>query len=211
MPHEEPLPFWLVNVPRDQWPAECPEYLRDLSEKDRRIIGTPDEEYRLLTWDEVKELIRLNQFDKFHRMPSDLRKYRYFTHRLIKEYGSIMNYMVNERLKWTSMTPKGRAFEFDEDTTTLPNDYPYAISPSISHYVVWTKFELPDDPVTGLCTEESYREIDEFVRKTFGGRGGMEEVRWFKNWKALKSVHAVEHFHVMVWEEEERGEGGEEE
>ena len=22
---------------------------------------------------------------------------------------------------------------------------------------------------------------------------------WFKNWKSLKSVHAVEHFHVMLY------------
>jgi len=57
MPHEEPLPFWLVNVPRDQWPAECPEFLKDCGEKDRRIIGTPDSQYKNLTWDEVKELI----------------------------------------------------------------------------------------------------------------------------------------------------------
>jgi Protein of unknown function (DUF3605) len=24
-------------------------------------------------------------------------------------------------------------------------------------------------------------------------------VIWFKNWKSLKSVHAVEHFHVMLY------------
>lgn len=38
------LPFWKVNVPRDEWPEECPEFLSVCSEKDRRIIGTPDEE-----------------------------------------------------------------------------------------------------------------------------------------------------------------------
>jgi len=59
MPHEEPLPFWLVNVPRDEWPPECPESLRECSEKDQRIIGTPDERYSLLTWDEVKELVSM--------------------------------------------------------------------------------------------------------------------------------------------------------
>jgi hypothetical protein len=57
MPHEEPLPFWLVNVPHDQWPAECPAFLKDCSEKDKGIIGTSDDQYTLLTWDEVKELV----------------------------------------------------------------------------------------------------------------------------------------------------------
>jgi hypothetical protein len=57
MPHEEPLPFWLVNVPRDQWPTECPEFLKEIGEKDRSIIGTPDHEYMRLTWDECLQII----------------------------------------------------------------------------------------------------------------------------------------------------------
>ena len=27
-----------------------------------------------------------------------------------------------------------------------------------------------------------------------------KKVVWFKNWKSLKSVHAVEHFHVMLFD-----------
>lgn len=46
-------------------------------------------------------------------MPSELRRYRHFTHRLEKDYGSIMNFMVNERLKWDTMQPKGEPFQFD--------------------------------------------------------------------------------------------------
>jgi hypothetical protein len=57
MPHQEPLPWWLVNVPRDQWTEECPEFLRECGEKDRGIIGTPNSEYRRLSWDEVREII----------------------------------------------------------------------------------------------------------------------------------------------------------
>jgi hypothetical protein len=57
MPHEEPLPFWLVNVPREDWPSECPDFLRECGEKDRRIIGTPSAEYKRLSWEEVKHLI----------------------------------------------------------------------------------------------------------------------------------------------------------
>lgn len=64
--HGGELPFWLVNVPRDQWPSECPEALRDCSEKDQRIIGTSDEAYSLLSWDEVKELVRTSN----NRRPS---------------------------------------------------------------------------------------------------------------------------------------------
>jgi hypothetical protein len=54
----DPLPFWLVNVPRDSWPSTCPDFLSACSEKDKEIIGTPDSQYTLLTWEQVKEVVR---------------------------------------------------------------------------------------------------------------------------------------------------------
>jgi hypothetical protein len=65
------------------------------------------------------------------------------------------------------------------------------------HLVVWTKFELDDDEETGLSTAESHEQIDEYVKTTFGSQ--VKDVVWFKNWRSLKSVHAVEHFHVMLY------------
>ncbi|KAK3215611.1 hypothetical protein GRF29_8g533368 [Pseudopithomyces chartarum] len=201
MPHEEPLPFWLVNVPRDQWPTECPDFLKELSDKDRRIIGTPDSQYEKLTWEEVRHWISINRVDLFHRVPSELRRYRQFTHRLVKEYGSITNFIVNERLQWQSMSPKGQPFECqEEDIKILYNDWPYGIDDKIVHLVVWTKFELEDDAETGYSTPESHQQIDGFVQRTFGGKVKPENYAWFKNWRSLKSVHAVEHFHVMLYD-----------
>jgi hypothetical protein len=84
-----------------------------------------------------------------------------------------------------------------EDIKILYNDWPYGINPDIVHLVVWTKFELDDDPVTGLSTKESQEEIEAYVQKTFAPK--VKELVWFKNWKSLKSVHAVEHFHVMLY------------
>lgn len=52
-----PLPFWLVNVPQEQWTDECPDYLCGLSKKDERIIGTPDANYTRLGWPQVKDII----------------------------------------------------------------------------------------------------------------------------------------------------------
>lgn len=51
------IPYWLVNVPRDKWPAECPEYLRNLSDKDVEQLGVLDEDYQSLTWDEVRQIV----------------------------------------------------------------------------------------------------------------------------------------------------------
>jgi hypothetical protein len=54
---KEPLPYWLVNVPPEEWPNECPEALRDMSEKNIGILATWDSDYTRSTWEEVKYLI----------------------------------------------------------------------------------------------------------------------------------------------------------
>lgn len=53
----EPLPYWLVNVPRSEWPAECPDYLRNLRPKNIQILSMPDELYERPEWDVVKALV----------------------------------------------------------------------------------------------------------------------------------------------------------
>ncbi|KAE8392747.1 hypothetical protein BDV23DRAFT_181168 [Aspergillus alliaceus] len=200
----ESLPYWLVNVPRDRWPVECPSFLRDIGEKNIQILSTPDEQYKRQGWELVKEIVKTNQIDRFQRLPSDLRKYLEYKEWIIAEYGSIMRFVVKERLRWgegrpDDLKPKGRPFEFDEDIRILYNDWPYGVEKDIIHLVVWTKFELEDDPATDDLTPQARQEIYDYVRMTFCSRIPSERVIWFKNWKSLKSVHAVEHFHVMLY------------
>jgi hypothetical protein len=40
--------------------------------------------------------------------------------------------------------------------------------------------------------------VQDFVDRKFGSVCGSENVLWFRNGTALKSVHAVEHFHVLL-------------
>jgi len=54
---EEPLPYWLINVPKDQQPAACPEFLLDISDRNKAMINLPQADYHVLTWSEVQELI----------------------------------------------------------------------------------------------------------------------------------------------------------
>ncbi|KAF7594811.1 hypothetical protein BBP40_008314 [Aspergillus hancockii] len=198
------LPYWLVNVPYDRWPAECPDFLRDICEKNKQILATPDQQYERQGWELVKELVRTNRIDGFQRLPSDLRKYLEFKEQIVAEYGSIMRFIVKERLRWgdgnpDDLKPRGHPFMFDEDLRILYNDWPYGIENDIIHLVVWTKFELEDDPATDDLTPRARQEIDDYVKKTFCSQVPPEKVIWFKNWKSLKSVHAVEHFHVMLY------------
>lgn len=51
-------------------------------------------------------------------MPSDLRKYLEYTAQIKAQYGSVMRFVVKERLGWgdgetLELQPKGRPFEYD--------------------------------------------------------------------------------------------------
>lgn len=97
--------FWNVNIPQSQWTDECPEYLQYAfkDHKDRGVLLTPDAEYQRQSWDEVRELIRGNRLDLFKRVPSQLRLYREYCHQLIREYGSIMNFVLKKRVHWEDL------------------------------------------------------------------------------------------------------------
>lgn len=92
------------------------------------------------------------------------------------------------------------AYNSPEDIRILYNDWPYGTDTDIIHLVVWTKFEIPDDPATGDLTAEARQAIEQYVQRTFRPRMAAQNLVWFKNWKSLKSVHAVEHFHVMLFQ-----------
>jgi hypothetical protein len=139
-------------------------------------------------------LTALNHIDHFHRIPSQLRRYHKFIYDLKLNHGSVLAFVQNERLHWETITPSTSSpFTDPDDYTILYNDWPYGIDPDIKHLVVWTKFVLDDDEETGDLTEQARGLIDRFVRETFvwEGLGEGGQVRWFKNWKSLKSVHAL--------------------
>ncbi|KAL4765997.1 GIG1 family protein [Aspergillus foveolatus] len=197
------IPYWNVNVPRSQWTVECPSFLQNQSEKNIGILSTPDEQYQRQGWELVRKIVETNRIDLFQRLPSDLRKYLQFKEQIVAKYGSIMRFVVKERLCWGEGTaedlkPKGRPFEYKDDMRILHNDWPYGLGEGIVHLVVWTKFALEDDLATDDLTPRARQEIDDFVKRTFCSRMPPDQVVWFKNWRSLKSVHAVEHFHVIL-------------
>lgn len=53
----ETLPYWLVNVPRSQWTAECPSFLRDQSPKNIQCLATPDDHWQRQDWESVQEIV----------------------------------------------------------------------------------------------------------------------------------------------------------
>ncbi|ENH61023.1 hypothetical protein FOCG_10032 [Fusarium oxysporum f. sp. radicis-lycopersici 26381] len=196
----ETVPFWNMNIPKDQRTEECPDFLQGLHKKDQGILSTPDQEYHIFSWAEVRDIIQTNRLEKFKRVPSELRRYKAFTFYLKQKYGSIANFIHEHRLGWsTPLTPRGAPFEFEDDYKILWNDAPYGVDPRIAHLVVWTKFDLVEDPATGDLTDKARKEIDDFVTKTFRAHIPEENVLWFRNWHSLQSVNTVQHFHVMLF------------
>ncbi|CDM33512.1 hypothetical protein DTO013E5_7375 [Penicillium roqueforti] len=196
------LPYWLVNLPRSQWTAECPSFLRDQSPKNIKCLSIPDCRYTRQDWEEVKEIIGTNRIDRFQRVPSELRKYLEYMAHIKAEYTSVMRFVVKERLgwgdNWEEIKPRGGPFEYEEDIRIIYNDWPYGVAKDIIHLVVWTKFELEDDPTTDDLMASTRAAIESYVQDTFCSRVPPEQVVWFKNWKSLKSVPGIEHFHVML-------------
>ncbi|MCJ1370995.1 hypothetical protein MMC20_002210 [Loxospora ochrophaea] len=198
---EDKLPFWLVNVPQAQRPTECPEFLVNANAKDRAILSTPDGQYHRQSWPEVQQIIKTNRIDLFQRVPSSLRKYLGYNAKLKREYGSVMDFVLKERLGWINPTARStKPFVDPDDIRVLYNDWPYGVDEKIVHLVIWTKFDLEDDPETDDLTVEARNQVNKYVNETFGTRVPPDNVIWFKNWRSLKSVHAVEHFHVMLYD-----------
>ncbi|KAK3953192.1 hypothetical protein QBC32DRAFT_122643 [Pseudoneurospora amorphoporcata] len=205
----------------------CPPFLVKtlLSPKDLVTICTPNHVYKRDTWSEVVQRVRENKLAEFQRTPADMWRYLEFCWGIKQSYkGGVKEFILRERLKWHDDVPaeeqggddddevvvgteeekKKKGFyegcEERGDVKILCNDWPYGIDERIVHLVVWTKFELEDDPATGDLTEKARGEIDEYVKRTFGGRVPGENIIWFKNWAHIKSVKAVEHFHVMLFD-----------
>ena len=129
----------------------------------------------------------------------------------------MVNYVSQERLLWgpvsdavsssqanKALIPRNPVpFADDADYKILRNDWPYGCDPGIHHLVVWMKTRVPVNPEDGSLVESSREMIDAFVRDKFAQRlldlgQGKDQVQWFKNWTALQSVAALEHFHVLV-------------
>lgn len=121
-------------------------------------------------------------------------------------FGTMTNYLLANRLPkaWGSLpfTPVSQTpFAKPSDYRVLKNDWPYGLTPDITHLVVWTRTIIPTDPETGDVTPESRRLIQDFVKSYFVdklGPGGEDRVMWFKNWVALQSVRSLEHIHILV-------------
>ncbi len=161
--------------------------------------------------------IATNDLSILKRKPSDLMRYIAWTNQTKAAYGSITNFILQQRLFWepipSSNSESGPRFDClnhipfaaKDDFKILLNDWPYGISAGITHLIVWSKVRLPDQKPEGFLIPWSTALVQEFVRETFvdrlaakGMRSPEDNVLWFRNWTGLQSVRGLEHVHVLV-------------
>ncbi|DAA78612.1 TPA_exp: Uncharacterized protein A8136_2397 [Trichophyton benhamiae CBS 112371] len=180
-----------------------------LSESDRQILAQTDDEFICHDWQQLKDIIASNQLELLKRKPSDLRRYAAWSSTIKARYGNIANFLCKERLHWPidrdpqTLCQNPTLFADPRDYKILRNDWPYGLTPDITHMCVWVKNRIDTAPENGDVTEESRALIDDFVHRTFTSHlsrfsDAADRVIWFKNWTALQSIRSLEHIHVLV-------------
>lgn len=203
-----------------------------LTDTDRATLAMTDEDFICDTWEDLKKAIgisvlfaplsasilglrtnwiyiELGDLSTLPRKPSILRGYISFVHATKLKYGSIANFLVQRRLRWTTsadgqVVAKNPApFADRSDWTILLNDWPYGLTSDISHLVVWLKTRLAVNPEDGSMTPGSRALVKDFVDRTFVQRlkeegAAGDNVLHFKNVTKLQSVEVLEHVHVLV-------------
>ena len=197
-PDPSALPF-----PRDNPPFQ-------LTSVDWHQLSITDDQFEPHTWENIHHLISTHQLDLLKRWPSFLKAYLAWTAHVKAKYGTITEYLLTQRLFWEPLSSEGRLrfplknnapFADSEDYKIIKNDWTYAVTPGISHIVVWSKKPLPVDH-EGALTAEGWSIVTNFVRREFRKKVGEEtegeKVQWFKNTTNLQSVRSLEHIHVLV-------------
>jgi hypothetical protein len=198
-PDPTALPF-----PRDDPPFA-------LTAIDWHQLSITDAEFTPHTWSDLHHLISTNQLDELKRWPSSLKAYLAWTAHVKEKYGSVMTYLLQQRLFWEPLEDETGALKFDvrsatpfedpEDYKILRNDWTYAFEPGVRHIVVWLKQRLPVDG-EGALNDEGRKMVKDFVKREFREKAKEEEegskIIWFKNTTNLQSVRSLEHFHVLV-------------
>lgn len=184
-----------------------------LTDIDRYNLSITDDQFESHTWENLKEIIANNRLETLRRWPSDLKRYMKWSTKTKKEYGSIMAFVMKERLKWTPIgTPEiGLRFDFESpvpfenpnDYKTMPNDWPYGLDYGITHLIVWLKNRLEVQPPLGDLTPEARAQVNAFIDKEFAKplaelTGEEDNIIWFKNWVSLQSVPGIDHIHVLI-------------
>eukprot|EP01127_Copromyxa_protea_P007508 TRINITY_DN17404_c0_g1_i2.p1 TRINITY_DN17404_c0_g1~~TRINITY_DN17404_c0_g1_i2.p1 ORF type:complete len:155 (-),score=28.95 TRINITY_DN17404_c0_g1_i2:35-499(-) len=111
----------------------------------------------LLTWKELTQTITEGRLEDLYRTPKDLEYYMAQNAKTLLVWKSVGDYILHrefgfdhviENDKRVSVVPEGKVIKF------VPNDYKYALDPSISHYLIWSTVPLKNEEIEAIIAEK---------------------------------------------------------
>lgn len=142
-------------------------------EEDSSSTGPPTREELLtrypakFTWNQLKTFVNSGDLGLLKRDRKLQKRYDDWVAGIVKQHGSMVNYLLNYRLQWgktdalSLLTSSLNEEAFDEPTTNghtsvvetpyfcvetprqfisvIQNDWPYSVPPEVEHTLIWTK------------------------------------------------------------------------
>ena len=176
--------------------------------------------FRVFSWAELRSLIDAGDLAALTRTPEALKGYEAWKTGTMAAYGTVENYILRERLGWSLPIVPASVEPFLDpmDWKCLKNDFPYAVEDGITHLVVWTKHPLvlpstePSAPSTssntmadktdGQTSGITTPQLEDFIYRRLFRDVERENIQYFTNPPSLKSIHNLEHFHVLLKDQE---------
>ncbi|KAJ2751295.1 hypothetical protein GGH94_006120 [Coemansia aciculifera] len=141
---------------------------------------------REFTWDEVRQIVAAERLDLLGRTAEKERIYSEYMDQLRKEYGSVAAYVLQTKLA-SFIADSSREY------LIIPNDFPYALEPDMSHFIVWSKLKLTGGIVPDPFIKQM---IGAYLDELIGE--GEYEWTWFVNPPHLQSIPDAAHGHLIV-------------
>ncbi|ORY85075.1 hypothetical protein BCR37DRAFT_378123 [Protomyces lactucae-debilis] len=178
---------------------------------------------KLTGWAELVDLVRANDLAALTRTPAQLEEYFSWKQQVLETYPGVEAFILQERLHWERIDgvastdahtcttlQDGRLvssqgfqvaapnlFQDQRDWKCLKNDFPYGFEDDITHLVVWLKHALPQD-ADGVLEPDTQVQVESFIYTHLCKNLPRERIVFFFNPPSLKSIGALEHFHVCL-------------
>ncbi|KAA8643872.1 uncharacterized protein ATNIH1004_010647 [Aspergillus tanneri] len=184
----------------------------ELSDADKEVLNTAEEDFIPHTWEEIKAVIGCwRRHVSLKTVPDRPPQLHTLTREIRAKFGSATNFIVQNRLQWKPESNESSTFfpyrnstpfADQSDYRILRNDWPYGMTPGMVHLVIWSKTPIGVDE-DGDPTPESRQLITEFITRTFAAqmrqkKHSGDNIQWFKNRAKWQSVRALEHIHVVL-------------
>lgn len=141
-----------------------------------------------LSWNNIKDLIEMNNFEKFGRKNSVNQAYQEDKIRVNKIYASTRDMILINHLNFTPVSTKNNMIsvsiiqEKKCDKLLCLNTFPYYVEKDISHKVLWSLEELNNDKIIKYLNKT----LDKNIEYVF-----------FRNPPHLRSIPDIFHIHIF--------------